>query len=287
MANAAPARAPESPWNLTLRSTDEIVNTLAERGLPLDRDLFRRQARQAGSPSALAGEWLRARPESPSPEAAAESPAGEVGGRPGPAAPAVPPGDPEASLLTATAWELWKRWGPDLHSPEILAEEFDRHYEPLDNLLMGDPRLAREALARADRIVKACARPGEPPDGELFQEIWGHCWHDLAVWLRCLPLILARRDMLEEAIRLCARLAPLFEARAFLADRAILLAQAGRAAEARAQVMENMRRWRRDPVVLRKACETLWSLGNADEALLLYDEVLSTLARSPSPGDRP
>lgn len=289
MAVPAPHAPPDSPWDLTLQSTEEIVGTLTARGVPLDREQFRRRARLAGSPSALADEWLGGM-ESATPAPPVVEPCAATGAEKSPVAaespvdvsPANPaPPDNAVTLLTACAWELWRRWAPDLTSAEILAEEFDRHYEPLDNLLMGDPTLLRDAVGRAGRIIAACRRPGEAPDVELFQEVWGQCWHDLAVWLRCLPLVLARRGMIDDAIRLCERLAPLFDARAFMADKALLLAQAGRYAEARAQVTDNVRRWRRDPVVLRKACETLWSLGHADDALLLYDEVLGAMARSP------
>ncbi|HEX7879508.1 MAG TPA: hypothetical protein VF720_08865, partial [Candidatus Eisenbacteria bacterium] len=76
----------------------------------------------------------------------------------------------------------------------------------------------------------------------------------------------------------------LFEARIFLSERALLLARAGRDAEARRQVSDNVRRWRRDPVVLRKACETLWSMSHSDEALLLYDEVLQLTRMTERPG---
>lgn len=155
-----------------------------------------------------------------------------------------------------------------------LAEEFDRFYEPLDVLLFGSPHALREALDRALRIADACGPPGGPIDRELLSDIWCRTWHDLAVWLRCLPRILAQRDLQDEAIDLCGRLAPLFDARAFLAERALLLAEAGRPAEALRQAQTNVRLFRNDPVILRRTCETLWALGHAEEALLLYDEVL-------------
>lgn len=158
-----------------------------------------------------------------------------------------------------------------------LAEEFDRHYEPLDILLFGPPHALREALERALRIADACGPAGGPIDRELLREIWCRTWNDLTVWLRCLPRILAQREMRDEAIELCGRLAPLFDARAFLTDRALLLAEAGRHAEALRQAQTNIRLFRRDPVVLRRTCETLWALGHAEEALLLYDEVLERL----------
>ena len=175
----------------------------------------------------------------------------------GPAETTTPPAPSDDPTLAAT-----------------LAEEFDRWYEPLDTLLFGPPHALREAHERALKLADACGPPGGPIQRSLFEEIWGLCYHDLAVWLRCLPSLLAQRDLWDEAIHLCERLAPLFDSRAFLADRAILLAQAGRSAEALRQAQANVRHFRRDPVVLRKTCETLWALGHAEEALLLYDEVL-------------
>jgi hypothetical protein len=260
------ATQPPAPLDLGHASTDGILATLEELGLSTDRESFRSLARRRGSPSLVADTWLASLGL-----AGAADPAGAETD-PAPAA-IAPPATPDIPV-TAAAWELWKRWAADIDSAEILAEEFDRHYEPLDNLLMGSPALLADALARADRILVACCPPGQPPDQDLFQEIWSHCWHDLATWLRCLPLIFAQRNQLDPAIRLCERLAPLFEARIFLSERALLLARAGRDAEARRQVSANVRRWRRDPVVLRKACETLWSMSHSDEALLLYDEVL-------------
>ena len=232
--------APESPMDLGHTSTDGILSTLEEIGLSTDRDGFRALARRKGSPSSLANSWLLTLSES------------DTRATPGRDNEAEAMGAPPELPVVAAAWELWKRWAPDIDSAEILAEEFDRHYEPLDNLLMGSPGLLGEALARADRILSSCCPPGEPPDQDLFQEIWSNCWHDLATWLRCLPLILAQKGQLDSAIRLCERLAPLFEPRIFLSERAILLARSGRESEARRQVSANVRRWPRDPIVLKK-----------------------------------
>ena len=253
------ALAPPNPWDLSHATTDVLLARLEEFGIATDPVSFREAARRAGAPSLLADVWI---------ESASE--AGEP----------VPEGP-----IAAAAWELWRRWTPDLQSAELLAEEFDRHFEPLDTLLFGNPALLTEALARAERLLLVCAPHGDPPDQELFQDIWSHCWHDLATWLRCLPLILAEHGRFDDAVRLCDRLAPLFEARAFLAEKALLLARAGHAAEARRQVRANIRRWPRDPTILRKACETLWALGHAEDALLLYDDVLELLQHASIRGD--
>ena len=195
------------------------------------------------------------------------------------AAPAPPP-EPASAPTPEPASEP----GP----AGALAEAFDRWYEPLDTLLFGSPHALREAHERALAIADACGPPGGPIQRSLFEEIWALSYHDLALWLRCLPQILAQRDLWDEAIHLCERLAPLFDSRAFLTDRAILLAQAGRPVEALRQAQANVRHFRRDPTVLKKTCETLWALGHAEEALLLYDEVLELTqgraAAAPSSG---
>jgi tetratricopeptide (TPR) repeat protein len=260
MPSAPCPRAPGNPYDLGHATIDVLLGRLEEFGIETDPASFREEARRAGAPSLLANAWI---------EAAALASGGPI---------------PEGPLVAA-AWELWRRWTPDLVAAELLAEEFDRTFEPLDILLFGPPSLLAEALARAERLLLACSPPGEAPDRDLFEEIWSHCWHDLAAWLRCLPLLLAERDRLDDAIRLCDRLAPLFEARPFLAEKALLLARAGRPAEARRQVRANLRRWPGDPTILRKACETLWALGHAEEALLLYDDVLELIHDASARGD--
>jgi hypothetical protein len=265
-------------WDLTLEDTEAILAQLNALGIVTDPGRFRSEARTAGSPVAMADRWLLSFEW--------DDPAADAIQLPLPP-PAGPGGTATAAaLLTAAAFELWKRWLPDSASADILAEEFDRHYEPLDVLLFGNPAAVREALCRALRIVDAVAPPGGPADQELFEEIWSRTYHDLALWLRCLPQVLATREMFDEAIHLCDRLAPVFDARAFLSDKALLLARCGRNDEARIQVAANVRAWRKDPVVLKKSCETLWALGHAAEALVLYDEVLEILgpagARDPN-----
>lgn len=226
-----------------------------------------------------------------SPTPAAPPPASAtLSGQPPAVAAATEPGAPGALVAPAPLHPATDP-APEEAPAARLAEEFDRWYEPLDTLLFGPPHALREALERALRIADACGPPGGPIQRSLFEEIWGLCYHDLAVWLRCLPQILAQRDMGDEAITLCERLAPLFDCRAFLTDRAILLAQAGRTTEALRQAQANVRAFRRDPVVLRKTCETLWALGHAEEALLLYDEVLELtpgrVAAAPPSARRP
>lgn len=263
MENATLSRPPGMAWDLTLETTDTIVTRLAGAGIETDTDALRSAARRTGSPSGIADEWIS---QVEMPEAGEIPPEGDR------------PGATIEAMLTASAFELWKRWLPDLDCADILAEDFDRNYEPLDILMFGHPAAAREALARAHRIADAVAPPGYPPDRELFEEIWSRTYHDLALWLRCLPQVLAHRELFEEAIGLCERLASIFDARAFLAERALLLAQCGRLDEARHQVGINIRAWPRDPIVLRKSCETLWALGRSEEALLLYDEVLEMMS---------
>ncbi len=268
MENALIARPPGMPWDLTLESTENILARLREVLVLMDRETFGIQARRTGSPTALADLWIATdvgESDAPAHSADSQEPSGRE------------------ALFSSAAFELWKRWLPELSCADILAEEFDRQYEPLDVLMFGSPAAVRDALARAHRIADAVAPPDGPVNRELFEEIWSRTYHDLALWLRCLPQVLSHREMFDEAIDLCERLAPIFDARAFLADRALLLARCGRAGEARQQVAANVKAWRRDPTVLKKACETLWALGNSEEALLLYDDVLESLSRTRPP----
>jgi hypothetical protein len=267
---ASPRHAPENPWDLGHAETEEIQLALQEFGLHTDREAFRVMALRLGSPARVADLWIDEIPAE-----AAESTA--------PASAADPPEGTIEAPIVAAAWELWRRWAPDVDCAEVLAEEFDRDFESIAELLTCSPARLREAERRADRILAACCPPGRPVDQELFEAIWQNSYHDLAMWLRCLPRVLAEREQLEGAIRLCDRLALLFEARIFLSERAILLARAGRDTEARKQVRDNVRRWRRDPIVLKKACETLWAMGHSNEALLLYDEVLELTGCSRGP----
>jgi hypothetical protein len=268
--NALIARPPEMAWDLTLDSTEDILARLRDADVLMDHDTFAIQARRTGSPTALADLWV----------------ATDRGGDAALASPTEIDSRPKArreALFSAAAFELWKRWLPEVSCADILAEEFDRQYEPLDVLMFGSPAAVRDALARAHRIADAVAPPDGPVNHELFEEIWSRTYHDLALWLRCLPQVLSHRELFDEAIALCERLAPIFDARAFLSDKALLLAQCGRSGEARLQVTANVRRWRRDPTIMKKSCETLWALGNSEEALLLYDEVLESLSRTRRP----
>lgn len=271
------ATLPETAWNLASAPTEELALHLRSFGIDAEREAVRRDALRCGSPTALADAWMRRiRPEETEHHPATMPDAGSRTGT-------VETEPALISMLTEIAFELWRRWLSDLSCAEVLADEFDREYEPLDTLMFGNPFLIREAINRAYRIVNACAPPGSDVNRDLFEEIWSHTWHDLALWLRCLPQILAHRGLFNDAVDLCARLAPIFDARAFLADRAILLAQAGRGAEAVGQVSANVKAWPRDPQVLRKSCETLWALGRAEEAMSLYDEVIETMDVSSGP----
>jgi hypothetical protein len=272
-------KAPQVPGDIGQARTEDIIGLLKDLGIHLDRDSLSEAASKAGSPSALAQQWLELLQATSGNK---NIPKTEGDGTAGPRT-SRSLKLPMAALLTTVAFELWRRWLPSVHCAETLAEEFDRHYEPLDTLMFGNPLALREAVDRAHRIADACTPPGRAADQDLFEEIWSHTYHDLALWLRCLPQILAHRDLFDEAILLCERFAPIFDARAFMAERALLLARTGRHEEARRQVAANVRRWRRDATILKKSCETLWALGHADQALFLYDEVLELL----NPNDQP
>lgn len=93
---------------------------------------------------------------------------------------------------------------------------------------------------------------------------------DVAWWVMSLPFELARHGMVDEAASLCTRWAEVTEADNFLADRAVILAEAGRREEAIAQFQDNLIRWPADPWILIKGGDVHDRLGDKAFAATLY-----------------
>jgi len=93
---------------------------------------------------------------------------------------------------------------------------------------------------------------------------------DVAGWLLDLPFTLAHHGLVDEAVTLGAQYAELAEAENFLGDRAVILAEAGRHEDARAQTVENLTRFSDDPWVIIKSGDVYEQLGDLEEAERLY-----------------
>lgn len=95
---------------------------------------------------------------------------------------------------------------------------------------------------------------------------------ELLEWLVPLPLDLAGDGLVDEAARLCRAWAEFGEAENFLGDLAVLLGEAGREAEARDQVRENLERFPEHIWVRIKAADALMALKDIQGAEALYRE---------------
>jgi tetratricopeptide (TPR) repeat protein len=97
---------------------------------------------------------------------------------------------------------------------------------------------------------------------------------DVVGWLMALPFVLARHGMVDEAASLSTRWAEVTEADNFLADRAVILAEAGRREEAIVQFQDNLIRWPTDPWILIKGGDVHNRLGDKPLAATLYRHAL-------------
>lgn len=109
-------------------------------------------------------------------------------------------------------------------------------------------------------------KPVPEPLAALEQEID----MDVQGWLVGLPFALARHGFIDEAATIGSRYAEITEADNFLADRAIILAEAGRREEALAQRAENFLRFPDDPWVVIKGGDVHDVLEQPEQAERLY-----------------
>jgi tetratricopeptide (TPR) repeat protein len=126
------------------------------------------------------------------------------------------------------------------------------------------------ASAKAHYALALELRDHVSADVARLDEIERVSGTDVVGWLMAVPFDLARHGMVDEAASLCARLAEVIEADNFLADRAVILAEAGRREEAIAQVQDNLIRWPTDPWIFIKAGDAHNRLGDKALAATLY-----------------
>jgi tetratricopeptide (TPR) repeat protein len=93
---------------------------------------------------------------------------------------------------------------------------------------------------------------------------------DIQGWLIELPFELARHGFVDEAVTVAARYSEVIEADNFLADRAIILAEAGRREDALAQLTENLLRFPEDAWVIIKSGDVYDVLQENEQAERLY-----------------
>lgn len=114
--------------------------------------------------------------------------------------------------------------------------------------------------------LRECLKPIPEPLAALEQEID----MDVQGWLVDIPFSLARHGFIDEAATIGSRYAEITEADNFLADRAIILAEAGRREEALAQLTENFLCFPDDPWVVLKGGDVHEALEQPEQAERLY-----------------
>lgn len=98
---------------------------------------------------------------------------------------------------------------------------------------------------------------------------------DLAGWLIQLPFELAHAGLVDPALDLAARCAEVLEVPQSLGDRAVILAEAGRADDARAQVTEMLARFPYEEWLALKGGDALQALGDVARAEELFRQGLA------------
>ncbi|MGI5865570.1 MAG: SEC-C metal-binding domain-containing protein [Myxococcales bacterium] len=225
-------------------ATIELLRMLAQFSVVNDEESFKKEALEAGSPTALAARWEK--------WSTAE-------GR-------------WKDLTMLGARELWRRLLPHELRAEVVADEIDELLEEAEVT----PRRAELWLAAARRLVETCLRDGRA-ERDFFQQVVRESGSDLAGWMIEMPSALIGTPGAEQAPWLCEKFAELIDAKSILAERAELLARLGRREEALAQIESLLQAHPNEPVVLLKAGGTYEALGEADKAQLylrFYTEVM-------------
>lgn len=164
---------------------------------------------------------------------------------------------------------LWGRWMPEVFSPEVFIA---KHF-PEDGIPEGEPTSLEEAQqhwVRACAVMDLVAPPAGPPRPDLIERLRGGLGSDIDWWLGELPLTLAGHGMVDEAIQMCRRLVPVFEAEDFADDLGVILAEAGRGAGAVKQVWENLARFPGDVWIRIKGGDVYKALGDLPAAETMY-----------------
>lgn len=225
---------------------EQIVETLAKLGIETDEVAFRNLAHTHGNIDGLVGEWL---PRSIATGIWEDYP-----------------------WLAARA--LWARWVPDLFSADVFVEQ---HLD-LDFLDEEDPETPEEGQRHwqvAQAVMNVVAPPEGPLQPDLLQQLNEPSALAIDFWLGNLPLSLARLGMVDEAVEICRRMAPVYEPENFLNDRAEILARAGRREHALRQVEDNLAQFPDDFWVRIIAGDVYGELGDIAMAETAYRQALA------------
>jgi hypothetical protein len=149
-----------------------------------------------------------------------------------------------------------------------------------------DPRAnARDLLRRLAGIVHDLTEL--VPDGKALDRIEALSGADIRWWLTEVPTDLSREGLVDEAIEVATRLAAVERADAFLCDRAIILARAGRYDDAEAEAEDLLRRSPRDVAAILTAAQVFDEGGWLERAEELYRRVDVLVQQEETPEAEP
>ena len=132
------------------------------------------------------------------------------------------------------------------------------------------PREVQEAVHLVREVEDLLKKRG-PETWTLMEELTGMLLVD---WVLSLPQDLVKRDMAEEAFRVCDTFAAHADADRFLTEKALVYAHMGRKERALQQIRENLTRAPENPRIITAAAEAFLKLEEAGHAERLLRKAL-------------
>jgi len=136
------------------------------------------------------------------------------------------------------------------------------------------PKEVQEAVQLLGEIEDLLKKRGEE-FWPLMEELTGMLLVD---WVLSLPGDLARRDMADEALRVCDTFAAYADAEQFLCEKALVYAHMGRRERALQQIRENLTRNPENPRIITAAAEAFLKLEEAGHAERLFRKAMDLAA---------
>jgi tetratricopeptide (TPR) repeat protein len=93
---------------------------------------------------------------------------------------------------------------------------------------------------------------------------------DISIWILDIPYLLAKNNMVDEAVDICRKFSQYYEKNNFLGDLSLILGQSGRKEEAISQIQENLKLFPDDVWIIIKAGDAYNALNETENALELY-----------------
>jgi tetratricopeptide (TPR) repeat protein len=235
--------------------TEEIFERLRREGLPLDEITFVADAASYPDPGEMADRW--------------ESRVDRDPGR-------------WRDFFQLAARELWKRLLPDRDQFDWFIDDWEAYTEklkekPEEEGTEADIPDLLKMLDRLDSLLNAMSREKGVNLHDCLMEVANLYNYGLLDWLTELPFELAGDGFVDQAVDVARRYTYIAPA-TLMGDLGYILARAGRCAEAKEQILENLKKFPEDPWVIIKGGDALDRCGKPDQAERLYLQALEMTA---------